>query len=103
MYKKTADLHHLHERTASHATKGGARGTPWFEQLSDDEKELIEIRRACKQAHAQFHVLKAARTRARALGDKEMVKRCGEAMRAIIKAAKKMERARGIDETKFRW
>lgn len=30
MYKKTADLHHLHERTASHATKGSGRGTVWW-------------------------------------------------------------------------
>lgn len=52
MYKKSADLIHLHARTASHATKGSGRGTVWWRTADSENynpgahrKELNSARR----------------------------------------------------------
>src|SRR6266699_660263 len=37
MFKKSADLTHLHQRTGSHATKGSARGVVMLRALGADD------------------------------------------------------------------
>jgi hypothetical protein len=44
MFKKSADLIHLHERTGSHSTKGSGRGTVWWYVSGPGRRELDEAR-----------------------------------------------------------
>jgi hypothetical protein len=103
MFKKASDNVHYLERTGSHATRGGARGTPWFNQLSDEEKEIIEIKRACDTIRVQFGRIKGVKKRALEAGNKDTAKRCNILLRKLAKHANHLTKKKGIDAIKFRW
>jgi hypothetical protein len=60
MYKKTADLHHLHERTASHATKGTGRGTVWWNTTDPNGFDAKKEIKAKQQERRRLHQQQAA-------------------------------------------